>query len=124
MEAINTDPRDKSNSADGRKRRRAHQRSRSSGDERALNEPQPSLNSSAHSSPTSSSKPRTDKFFNIKNTFGIFSDIPSPEIELNDVSNAPLTQRSRVKLGDRSLRIKGKLSRLASGMSSGFAALG
>jgi hypothetical protein len=123
-EAINTGPRDESNSADGRKRRRAHQRSRSSGDERALNKPLPP---SANSSPTLSSKLRTDKFFNIKNTFGIFSDNPLPEVELSDVSNALLTPRFRqssAKLGDRSLRIKEKLSKLGSGMSPGLRHLG
>ncbi|KAF8240741.1 hypothetical protein L208DRAFT_1383659 [Tricholoma matsutake] len=102
--------------ADGRKRRRSHQRSRSSGDEKRPKS-KPSNNSQPSSPTNSSSKHRVDRFFSIKNTFGLFSDNPSQKPELNDVSNAPLASRSRhssqppPKLGDRS-RIKVKLFKL------------
>ena len=94
---------------DGRKRRRTHQRSRSSGDEKRPKSQQSVI--SPPSSPTNNSptsKQRVDKFFNIKNTFGL-----SQKTELYDGSNAPLASRSRhapqppPKLADRS-RIKGK----------------
>jgi hypothetical protein len=123
--AMDMDSRDSpDSSADGRKRRRAHQRSRSSGDEKRP-KAQPS-NSSQPSSPIDSSlpKPRVDRFFNIKNTFGLFSDIPE-KTEFNDVSNAPLASRSRhssqppPKLGDRS-RIKTKLFKLKDPLSGTF----
>jgi len=90
---------------DGRKRRRTHQRSRSSGDEKRPNSRQ---SNTSPSSPSPNSKQRAEKFFNIKNTFGL-----SQKTELYDVSNAPLASRSRhgsqplPKLADRS-RIKGK----------------
>jgi hypothetical protein len=106
-----------SSPGDGRKRRRAHQRSRSSGDEKRPKS-QPS-NYSQPSSPIDNCPPkqRVDRFFNIKNTFGLFSDNPLQKTELNDVSNALLASRSRhspqppPKLGDRS-RIKSKLFKL------------
>jgi hypothetical protein len=118
------DPRD--SSVDGRKRRRTHQRRRSSGDEKRSKSQQSNISpppSPINNSPTS--KHRVDRFFNIKNTFGLSN---SQKTELNDVSNAPLASRSRPssqpppKLADRS-RIKGKFFKLKDPLSGMFPVL-
>ena len=93
---------------DGRKRRRTHQRSRSSGDEKRPKSQQSTVSPPASPTNHSPTKQRVDKFFNIKNTFGL-----SQKTELYDVSNAALASRSRhspqpsPKHSDRS-RLKGK----------------
>lgn len=131
MATVPAEESSRDNTADGRKRRRAHQRSRSVGDEKRpkshssiiISQPPSPSSTISHSHSLTAGSPifRVDKFFNIKN-FGLFSDPNSSrKTDLNDVSNAPLTcSQPSPRLSDRS-RIKGKLFKLKdplSGMSS------